>query len=64
MHSRNVAILVDGLPPVGQGNPLDALTLTAEQGIYVGQGMAPVPKKLAERIWRWELVDLGGDAVR
>ena len=52
-------MLVDGLPPTGQGNTLDALTLTAEQGIYVGQGMAPVPRKLTERIWQWEFVDMG-----
>lgn len=29
-----------------------------EPGIQVGEGMAPVPKKLAEKIWKWEFVEM------
>ena len=25
----------------------------------MGEGMAPVPKKMAEKIWKWEYVELG-----
>ena len=28
-------------------------------GAYVGEGMPPVPAKLAARIWRWEYVEMG-----
>eukprot|EP00731_Ephydatia_muelleri_P006683 Em0003g931a len=29
-----------------------------ELGTLVGEGVAPVPKKLAEKIWRWEFVEM------
>ena len=32
---------------------------TEQLGIYVGEGMTPVPKKLAEKTWWWEFVDMG-----
>ena len=34
-------------------------TCTEQLGIYVGEGMTPVQKKLADKIWRWEFVDMG-----
>ena len=27
-------------------------------GVYVGEGVAPVPKKVAEKIWRWDFVEM------
>ena len=29
-----------------------------EAGVYVGEGLPPVPTKLAQRIWRWEFIDM------
>ena len=29
-----------------------------EPGTSVGEGVAPVPKKLAEKIWRWEFLEM------
>ena len=31
----------------------------ASGGVYVGEGLAPVPQKVAERIWRWEYIETG-----
>ena len=28
-------------------------------GVYVGEGLLPVPTKLADRIRRWEFVEMG-----
>ena len=42
---------------VGSNSVLVAPTCTEKIGIYVGEGMTPVPKKLAEKIWQWEFVD-------
>ena len=28
-------------------------------GVSIGESMAPVPRKMAEKIWRWEYVELG-----
>ena len=33
-------------------------TRTEQLGIYVGEGMTPVLKKLAEKIWQWEFMDM------
>jgi hypothetical protein len=30
-----------------------------EQGVSIGEGLAPIPRKIAERIWRWEFVEMG-----
>ena len=32
--------------------------LTPSSGIYVGEGLPPVPPKLAAKIMRWEFVDM------
>ena len=32
---------------------------TEQLGVYIGEGMTAVPKRLAEKIWRWEFVDMG-----
>ncbi len=29
------------------------------RGVYIGEGLAPVPRKLADRIWKWEFIDMG-----
>ena len=29
-----------------------------EPAVSVGEGMAPVPRKLAEKIWKWEFVEI------
>ena len=29
------------------------------EGVYVGEGVVPIPRKLAEKIWRWEFMDMG-----
>ena len=42
--------------PKGAGGA-DATVSTA--GAYVGDGMPPVPAKLAAKIWRWEFVEMG-----
>jgi len=28
-------------------------------GVYVGDGLPPVPQKLADKIHRWEFIDMG-----
>ena len=28
-------------------------------GVSIGEGLAPVPRKMAEKIWRWEFVEMG-----
>lgn len=38
---------------------LVAPTCTEQLGISVGEGMTPIPKKLAEKIRRCEFVDMG-----
>ena len=38
--------------------PHDVSDQPNELGVSVGEGMAPVPRKLAERIWRWEFVEM------
>ena len=38
--------------------PHDVSGQPNELGVSVGEGMAPVPRKLAERIWRWEFVEM------
>ena len=38
--------------------PHDVSGQPNELGVSVGKGMAPVPRKLAERIWRWEFVEM------
>ena len=40
------------LPLSGSG----AMTRTA--GVYVGEGLPPVPEKLAAKIYAWKLVDM------
>ncbi len=45
------------LPVIGavtQGHPMP----TASNGIYIGEGLPPVPLKLAERIRRWNFIDM------
>ena len=29
-----------------------------ESGVYVGEGLPPIPMKLAQRIWQWEYIDM------
>ena len=31
----------------------------ASGGVYVSEGLAPVPQKVTERIWRWEYIEMG-----
>ncbi|KAL5493809.1 hypothetical protein EMCRGX_G015039 [Ephydatia muelleri] len=38
--------------------PHDVSGQPNELGVSVGKGMAPVPRKLAERIWRWEFIEM------
>ena len=47
------ALMCNLLPTIGQSK--DA-SLSA--GIYVGEGLLPVPAKLAEKITRWEFVEM------
>ena len=47
-----------------RGLPAGGLTVThpalaSSSGLYVGEGAAPVPKKLADKILRWEFVEMG-----
>ena len=28
------------------------------EGVYIGEGVVPIPRKLAEKIWRWEFMDM------
>ena len=28
-------------------------------GVSIGERLAPVPRKMAEKIWRWEFVEMG-----
>ena len=35
-----------------------------DQGVSVGEGLAPVPKKLTKRIWKWKFIEMGGPATR
>ena len=51
--ASSAALLTNLLPQANTG--LEA----APGGIYVGDGLAPVPQKLAERIRRWEFIDMG-----
>ena len=51
--SSPAALLTNLLPQANAG--LEA----ALGGIYVGDGLAPVPQKLADRIHRWEFIDMG-----
>lgn len=48
---------------MGQGGPIGGAGAASSShppsGVYVGEGMAPVPKKLAEKIHRWEYVEMG-----
>lgn len=39
--------------------PLPQNSADTAQGVSIGDGLLTVPKKLAERIWRWEFVELG-----
>ena len=40
------------------GLPLVFGTQQEVSGVYVGEGEAPVPKKVAENIWRWDFVKM------
>ena len=53
MPQGNSSVLCNLLPRLGQASES---SLTA--GIYVGEGLLPVPAKLAEKITRWEFVDM------
>ena len=49
----NASLLCNLLPSLGQpGQPNQAA------GIYVGEGLLPVPAKLGERITRWEFIEM------
>ena len=47
------SLMCNLLPSVGQ-----SADLTGQAGIYVGEGLLPVPAKLAERIARWEFTEM------
>ena len=49
----NSSVLCNLLPRLGQASE-SSLTV----GIYVGEGLLPVPARLAEKITRWEFVDM------
>jgi hypothetical protein len=49
----NASLLCNLLPSMGQS---EVHSLAA--GIYVGEGLLPVPAKLAEKIAKWEFVDM------
>ena len=42
----------------GHGGNSSSVAPGAAVGIHVGEGLPPVPRKLAEKIWRWEFVDM------
>ena len=49
----SASLVCNLLPSLGQsGAP------PGQEGIYVGEGLLPVPAKLAEKITRWEFVDM------
>ena len=33
-------------------------TEKVESGMYIGEGLPPVPIKVAQRIWRWDFIDM------
>ena len=39
------------------GSPDNNKERKEESGVYVGEGLPPIPMKLAQRIWRWEYID-------
>ena len=54
--ARTVANLLGGLTPEGEATrPKAESTLKAT---FLGDGLPPIPAKLAERIWRWEYLDM------
>ena len=42
----------------GHGGNSSSVAPGAAVGIHVGEGLPPVPRKLADKIWRWEFVDM------
>ena len=40
------------------GSPDNNKERKEESGVYVGEGLPPIPMKLAQRIWRWEYIDM------
>ena len=40
------------------GSPENNKERKEESGIYVGEGLCPIPMKLAQPIWRWEFIDM------
>ena len=51
-------------PPLGEDNNAAEAnsnkdkTQKVESGVYIGEGLPPVPIKLVQRIWRWDFVDM------
>ena len=40
------------------GSPENNKERKEESGVYVGEGLPPIPMKLAQRIWQWEFIDM------
>ena len=51
--NRNMAVMANTLLQVQVAQP------GLPEGVYIGEGVVPIPRKLAEKIWRWEFMDMG-----
>ena len=40
------------------GSPKNNKEREEQAGVYVGEGLPPVSMRLAQRVWRWEFVDM------
>ena len=59
MKEAGIPICIDEHQIGGSESVLVAPMGTEQLGVYIGEGMTAVPKRLAEKIWRWEFVDMG-----
>ncbi len=50
--------LLGSIMASGVGGTSSSAAPGAAVGIHVGEGRPPVPRKLADKIWRWEFVDM------
>ena len=42
----------------GGGGGMEGGPTKSTTGVFIGEGLTPIPSRLAERIWRWEFVEM------
>ena len=55
MMEAGIPICIDEHQIGGSESVLVAPMGTEQLGVYIGEGMTTVPKRLAEKIWRWNM---------